>query len=627
MKIVKFVGLLLAGVVVLAALVLAFGVPAQPFVTYLSDQAEKAGYRLRVDGASHISIFPYLNVSAADIRLAEGKDSREDMLTAKEVRFALSLSSLLAGDIRVTDIVVTKPVVRLVSGQRAATTRSTAPSAKVDDGVLRNVAVDSIRVEDGTLIVRDAVENLEGRLDAVQLTASVPTARGPLDVKADGRAGGQAIRLVAKANSLSQIVEGRATPIEATLEMPGLVKGPVKFTASLRAADQIGIDSMRGTLGSERFNGALSIDPSGPRPYINASFNVDRLELNPTAEAGTGAPARNEPWSDRSVDLTFLRVFDAAVKLSAGELSVQSVRVAPAEIEASLAGGLLSLQLSRADLYGGPVQGKLVVDAGGTPRLAGSVQFSKVNGRQFLTDALGFDHLEGRLQGRLDLDASGASPQALISSLGGTIDLLLEDGAIRDVDVPSMVRALTSQTLQGWQDKGTAQTELTSLSVRFRLANGRATTDDVRLAGPLVRMTGKGSADLVGRTLDFRVDPKLVLTLQGQGGSGDPAGLGVPVVIRGSWDAPEIYPDISGILENPQAAFDQLRKMGGALFGQGGGKRPNADEVMKSVDDLIRGRNQPGQPGQSGRQPSTQDRGNQDLGNQVRDRLRDFLGR
>jgi AsmA protein len=135
-------------------------------------------------------------------------------------------------------------------------------------------------------------------------------------------------------------------------------------------------------------------------------------------------------------------------------------------------------------------------------------------------------------------------------------------------------------------------------------------------------MTGKGTADLVGRTLDFRVDPKLVLTLQGQGGRDDPAGLGVPVVIRGPWDAPQIHPDISGILENPQAAFDQLRKMGGALFGQGGGRRPSADEVMKSVDDLIRGRQPSNQPGQSGRQPS-----NQDLGNQVRDRLRDFLGR
>jgi AsmA protein len=131
----------------------------------------------------------------------------------------------------------------------------------------------------------------------------------------------------------------------------------------------------------------------------------------------------------------------------------------------------------------------------------------------------------------------------------------------------------------------------------------------------------------VGQTLDFRVDPKLVLTLQGQGqgqGQGtkdDPAGLGVPVVIRGSWSDPEIYPDISGILENPQAAFDQLRKMGGALFGPGT-KPPSADEVRKTVDDLLRGRTSPGNTS-PGNQPSAP----QDRGNQVRDFLKDLFGR
>jgi AsmA protein len=188
-----------------------------------------------------------------------------------------------------------------------------------------------------------------------------------------------------------------------------------------------------------------------------------------------------------------------------------------------------------------------------------------------------------------------------------------------------MVRALTSETLHGWQEKGSEKTELTSLSARFRFANGQASTDDVRLAGPLVRMTGKGTADLGAQTLDFRVDPKLVLTLQGQGGTGDPAGLGVPVVIRGSWSDPEIYPDISGILENPSAAFDQLRQMGGALFGQpGSGKRPTADEVIKSVDDLLRGRSSPG-----GRQPSSPDAKNSspDTKSQVRDILKDLFGR
>jgi AsmA protein len=177
--------------------------------------------------------------------------------------------------------------------------------------------------------------------------------------------------------------------------------------------------------------------------------------------------------------------------------------------------------------------------------------------------------------------------------------------------------------LHGWQEKGTEKTELTSLSARFRLTNGQATTEEVRLAGPLMRMTGKGTADLVAQTLDFRVEPKLVLSLQGQGGTGDPAGLGVPVVIRGSWSNPEIYPDIAGILENPGAAFDQLRQMGGGLFGQpGSDKRPTADEVIKSVDELLRGRTSPG------RQPASPDSKNSpDPKNQVRDMLKDLFGR
>jgi AsmA protein len=356
---------------------------------------------------------------------------------------------------------------------------------------------------------------------------------------------------------------------------------------------------------------------------VNANFNFDHLAFERTPEPRGSADIG--PWSDRPFELAFLRVFDGVAKVSVGELSVQKIRVAPGELEANLAGGLLSLVLSRADLYGGPIQAKLVVDAGSsTPRHAASIDFAKVNARQLLADAASFEYLEGSLRAKADVQATGASPQAIVSSLSGTADLTLEDGAIRDIDVSAMVRALMSQALHGWQDKGQERakekTELTMLSAKFRLNNGQATTDDVRLAGPLVRMTGKGTADVAAQTLDFRVDPKLVLTLQGQGATGatgDPAGLGVPVAIRGTWSNPEIYPEIAGILDNPTAAFDQLRKMGGALFGPG--KKPSTDEVIKSVDDLIRGRNQ---PGQSGRQPSLQDRGNQ-----VRDMLKDLLGR
>jgi AsmA protein len=411
--------------------------------------------------------------------------------------------------------------------------------------------------------------------------------------------------------------------VEATLELPGVIKGPLSLNANFRATDRvIGIDGIRGSLSSGRVTGAVAIDTSGSKPTANANLSFDRIELLPAQPSRK--PAHDDAWSNQPMELAALRVFDMAVKLSARELVVDTIRVAPAEIEANLSGGLLSVLLTRSDLYGGPVQGRLVVDAANREARYGlTLDFARVNAQQFLTDAFAFEHIEGRYNAKLDLTAAGSSPRAIVASLGGTADMSFEDGVIRGVSIPGMVRNLSSQTLQGWQEKGADRTEFGSFFAKFQLTNGKATSDDIRLEGPLVRMTGRGSADLMARTLDFRVDPKLVLSQQGQGSANDPAGLGVPVVIRGSWDNPQIYPDISGILENPEAAFSRLKQMGGSLFGflgppespttQGSGKRPGAEDVIKSLDQLFRG-DRGDRPG--GRNPPP-----------VRDILRDLLGR
>ncbi len=66
----------------------------------------------------------------------------------------------------------------------------------------------------------------------------------------------------------------------------------------------------------------------------------------------------------------------------------------------------------------------------------------------------------------------------------------------------------------------------------------------------------------------------MVASLEGQGGKKDLEGLGVPVAINGPWAAPSIYPDIAGILDNPQAAYEKLSKLGGGLV-----KLPSADSL------------------------------------------------
>src|SRR5262249_40601312 len=134
-----------------------------------------------------------------------------------------------------------------------------------------------------------------------------------------------------------------------------------------------------------------------------------------------------------------------------------------------------------------------------------------------------------------------------------------------------MIRSLTSSTLNGWQEQQEQSTDLSQLSASFRIDHGQAVTTDLNLVGPLAKVTGAGTVDLGTRMMGFRVEPKLVLTTEGQGRLSDPVGFGIPVMIEGPWSQPRIYPEMQGILDNPDAAYAKLREMGKGLFGPNGG--------------------------------------------------------
>ena len=208
---------------------------------------------------------------------------------------------------------------------------------------------------------------------------------------------------------------------------------------------------------------------------------------------------------------------------------------------------------------------------GANPAYALSSDLVGVRALPLLRSVADFDKLDGKMQAKIAVRSAGASPRAIMSNLGGTVFANFQDGAIRGLNVAQMIRSLTSSTLSGWQEGKEQTTDLTQLSASFRIEKGQATSNDLNLVGPLVRMTGAGTVDLGTKTLAFRVEPKLVMTTEGQGRAPDPVGLGIPVVIDGPWAEPRIYPDMAGILDNPDAAYAKLKEMGKGLFGPGGG--------------------------------------------------------
>jgi AsmA protein len=308
---------------------------------------------------------------------------------------------------------------------------------------------------------------------------------------------------------------------------------------------------------------------------VQADLDFDRLQVGSASAPSQTAPeaAARAPWSDREIDLDVLKLFDAEIRLSAAEVDLQTFRIAPISVETKLSQGVVKAQFTQAGLYEGEANGTVSLDlTGPSPIEAMRVRLERVNALPLLSDWAMYSFIEGQMQADIDVTASGASQRAVLSTLSGPVEVELSNGAVRGIDLAKLLRELMNTILNGWQQDARDRTPVDRLGVLFQIANGIASTDNLRVSGPVMRVTGAGAIDLPGRTLKFRVDPRLVADARASG----EGGLGVPVMIEGDWSEPRIYPDIAGILDNPEAAFaqlDTLIKEMGNFFNNPGGAR------------------------------------------------------
>ena len=123
------------------------------------------------------------------------------------------------------------------------------------------------------------------------------------------------------------------------------------------------------------------------------------------------------------------------------------------------------------------------------------------------------------------------------------------DGAIVGIDLASMVRNVKTAFGLAQQPSEKPRTDFAELQLPYTITNGLFKTDASRLASPLLRVLVAGTADLAKETLDFRVEPKFVATIQGQGDTTQRKGILVPVMVSGSFESPTFTPDLKAILE------------------------------------------------------------------------------
>lgn len=330
----------------------------------------------------------------------------------------------------------------------------------------------------------------------------------------------------------------------------------------------IGLDGMNAT-------GKLALQTGGKRPAIRGDLAFDRIDAN-TYLASTGSAAASTPmpvgkaavevdgdWSNDPINLDGLRAADADISLSAKELLVRKIKVGESALDLKLAGGVLTIDLTKLALYNGGGSGTLVLDGSGrVPGATASISIAGVAARPLLTDAADFKRLDGLGAISFVVDTAGRSQREMIGALAGKGEVKFTNGSIKGVNVAQLVRTVLQGPSTGWQSGGGQDTDFSELGGTFTITRGILTNNDLKLLSPLVRVAGSGTADLPNRSLNYRVEPKLAATLQGQGGT-DAKGIEIPIIIDGPWSAPRFRPDLQSMLKNPQQTLDQIKSLKG----------------------------------------------------------------
>ncbi|MGE0238224.1 MAG: AsmA family protein [Parvibaculaceae bacterium] len=628
-RILKFGGVLLV-LLVGAVLALPFIIPHDFIAGQLRDAVRaETGRTLTIGEAPKLVFWPDFAVTLKDVRLSnppglfEGQVAQMD-----ELRIRVEVRSLFNRVLDIKELHLVRPQLSLViDGEGRPNWIMSSDGSPQDSGGGPGIATGSIApitIEDGDVRFLDERSGKVFMAQNVDLTVTLGSLTGPVAVKgslttlgdeialafsaeapAELATAGSPVSLAVKSKRLDFAFKGQALMRDG-LALDGTIKAETGSVRDLARWAKIAVPDGPG-FGPAKVNGQLAFTPKAlklnkarvsldglaaqgdigltlaGRPSVTANLGFDVIDVNRYLPPRADTPPAAQGWSTAPISFAGLGAIDGRLKLTANSLVYRDLKTGKIAIDAAVKGGRLDAALTQISLYGGSAQGRLILDgAAKVPALQMTLDAKGFDGLRLLRDYAGLERFEGTAGAAVNLSARGRSQFELVSSLKGTGAFSFANGAIRGIDIEAMVKGVAANILTGWRQGPDARTPFEALSASFTVNNGIAATTNLNFTSPVMMVKGSGTVDLPRQALNLKVSPTLTLA-EAQGL--DLAGLAVPIIVKGPWAGPKIYPDIAGILENPQAAYDTLRKLVGE--GTTASLKEKGEKIKEQIKDKV----------------------------------------
>jgi len=503
----------------------------------------------------------------------------------------------------------------------------------------KTLTIGDFAVKDGTVIYTDHASGTSKRVSDLNLTLRDVSFERPMQLALSARLDQKPISLDGRVGPLGKPLGEGAIPLdlslkavdELNLEIRGRVMNPTKnpavdvalnvaefsprklvsalgqafpvTTADPKALSRVGlVASIKADAASVAISGGkLDLDDSKmtfslkasefSKPDVAFDIKLDQINLDrylpPEAEKKPGEekPAPEPAPAKKPMDYEPLRRLVVDGQLKVGKLVAHHAKLEEIILKVTGKNGVFNLDPLSMALYQGTFAGKANLNVQGkTPKTGVNLGVSNVQVGPLLRDVMKKDFLEGVTNARINLTMVGDQPEQIKKTLNGEGELKFNDGAIKGFDLASMARNVKSAF---GLEAGTAEkprTDFAELIVPFTMTGGVFKTPLASVKSPLFRLEAAGKADLVQEVLDFRVEPKVVATIKGQGDEKEHSGIMVPVLITGNFASPKFRPDLKSVVT------EQLDKK---ILESDKAKKLLEDEKMKPLEgpakELLKG--------------------------------------
>lgn len=421
----------------------------------------------------------------------------------------------------------------------------------------------------------------------------------------------------------------------ASLQTPGITKPLVVHAADARfTRNGVALTNFSGALGSTSATGQLTLS-NFRAPVVQFNLNADKLIVSewqqmiavqaapPDTVASLGlVPAAYAAAPPPPPQPSLFSRTTGGGALTAASVIYNDLTLTDAQARVTLDHGVVRLSPITAQVYGGTESGTIVMDTRPTPTVyTVDMRLDKVDANRLLSSVSSVKQvLFGLLAGNAKGSFASTPGGEMARTLNGNVNLDLANGRLANVDLLHQLASIGK--FAGYTKPMQPYTDVSKLTGTFDIANGLATTNNLKAVLGVGSVAGEGTVNLVNQSLDMRLTAVLSKAFSSQVGG---AGIGgmlttalansngelvIPVIVSGTFERPRVVPDAQKLAEmrlrnllptagNPAGMTSGIL---GAILNRQGGQQGGLGAVLGAIT----GQQQTQQQGQQQEQQQPQ---------------------